>query len=135
MLGDKIGEVSGQVTGMRVLDERRDGSPLVETSFQGTGRILGRDTQELATYIGYQRPDGSFQGEGRGVTMLADGQGASWVGGGVGSVDASGTWQWRGAVYFSTQSDELAPLNAVTTLYEYSQTPDGEITYTLWEWK
>ncbi len=135
MLGDKIGEVEGQIVGMRVLAEQRGGSPVVETSFQGTGRILGHDTQELGTYIGHQRPDGSFLGEGRGATMLANGQGASWTAGGVGSVDETGTWQWRGAVYFETQAEELAPLNTVAAVYEYHQAPDGKMGYTLWEWK
>ncbi len=134
MLGDKIGEVEGQITGVRVLPEEHNGSPMVESSFQGQGRLLGFETQEFGTYIGYRRLDGSFFGEGQGVSMLANGDAAKWKANGVGTIDEMGTWQWRGAVYFETQSDDLSGLNGIAAVYEYHQAADGTVGYTAWEW-
>jgi hypothetical protein len=47
MLGEKIGEHSGKITGQRVL-EVNGGNPTVETSFRATERILGVEATTIA---------------------------------------------------------------------------------------
>jgi hypothetical protein len=57
MLGEKIGEHSGKITGQRML-EVNGGNPTVETSFRATERILGVEATTIATYRAVLRPDG-----------------------------------------------------------------------------
>ena len=57
MLGEKLGELRGKVTGQRVLPS--DGpNPKVETSFEISGALLGADATMLGTYWSAVRPDG-----------------------------------------------------------------------------
>jgi hypothetical protein len=57
MLGEKLGELRGKVTGQRVLPT--DGpNPKVETSFEISGALLGVDATMLGTYWSVVRPDG-----------------------------------------------------------------------------
>ena len=49
MLGDKIGEETGKVTGQRVL--ATDGPPMVETSFQASGSLYGVSHMTIGTYL------------------------------------------------------------------------------------
>jgi hypothetical protein len=83
MLGEKIGEHSGAITGQRVL-QSENGAPKVETSFRANERILGVNAVTIATYWGVLRPDGYIQGEGQGVIMGSGGEMATWTGNGVG---------------------------------------------------
>ena len=58
----------------------------METSFQGSGSILGVDVKETGTYWRVVRPDGTLYGEGQGVMILKDGKMATWTGHGVGTM-------------------------------------------------
>ena len=66
MLGDQVGDLSGRITGQRVLPAEGEGVR-VETSFEGTGSLLGVQNNGMGTYIGIMRADGTIQGEGQGV--------------------------------------------------------------------
>jgi hypothetical protein len=49
MLGEKLVEETGKITGYRVLPS--DGMhPKVEVSFQAAGKILGIDSTDMGTY-------------------------------------------------------------------------------------
>jgi hypothetical protein len=61
MLGEKLGEESGQVTVQRVLPAKGQG-PAVEASFQTSGTLLGVATTDIGTYQSFIRPDGNIQG-------------------------------------------------------------------------
>jgi hypothetical protein len=50
MLGEQIGEDTGQITGMRVLPDDGAG-PKVEVSFQTSGTILGIHESNMGTYV------------------------------------------------------------------------------------
>lgn len=134
MQGEKIGESSGKVTSRRVLPNP-GGAPKMETSFENAGKLLGVDEQEIGTYSSIVRPDGSLYGEGQGVIMGKDGDMASWVGQGVGTIKKDGAVSYRGAVYYQTASPKWTRLNSVAGIFEYEVDPQGNTRSQLWEWK
>ena len=71
MLGEKLGQESGNITSRRVLES--DGPPAVEISFESAGSILGVNHRTIGTYKSVLRPDGTVFGEGQGVVMGAGG--------------------------------------------------------------
>src|SRR6478736_7254136 len=84
MLGEKLGELVGTVTGMRVLPSGV--APQVETSFEVSGDFGGVPTTWLGTYWAKVRPDGSLYGEcpQQGVIMTSTGEVGTWTAAGVG---------------------------------------------------
>ena len=135
MLGDKIGEERGRVTGYRVVRSEGAG-PKVEVAFQAAGKILGVDHSTLGTYTSTMRPDGTVLGEGQGVVMGAGGAMANWVGQGVGKLSGRGqAISYRGAIYYQSASPAWARLNSVAAVFEYDVDEDGNTTANVWEWK
>src|SRR5260370_40858238 len=104
MLGEVVGEESGQTTGFRVLPSEGT-TPTVEVSFQASGTLLGVEETNMGTYSSVVRPDGTLRGAGRGVVMTKDGGMAAWRGGGVGRFTGRGTAvSWGGARYAEAAS-------------------------------
>lgn len=134
MLGERIGGDKGKVTLQRVLPNP-DGPPRVETSFQSAGSLLGVDSTELGTYVATMRADGSVYGEGQGVRMSSQGDTASWVGQGVGTMKKDGSVAYRGAVYWQTASPKWSRLNSIATVFEYEVDAAGNTKSELFEWK
>jgi hypothetical protein len=135
MLGEQIGEVTGQITGMRVLPDEGHGAK-VEVSFQQSGTLLGVHVNDMGTYVSVTRPDGTLFGDGQGVTMTEDGEMATWRGQGVGRFTGrGGAVSYRGAVYFQTTSERLARLNSMAVVFEYETDESGKTTAKDYEWK
>ena len=134
MLGEKIGEMIGKVTGQRVLPNSGGGAKM-ETSHQTSGKILGVDASETATYWSVMRPDGTLYGEGNGIVMGKDGESATWVGQGVGTLGQGGAVSFRGGVYFQSASPKWSRLNKVASVYEYDVDAQGNSRTHVWEWK
>jgi hypothetical protein len=134
MIGDRIGEVIGQVTGMRVLPAR-NGMPVMEISFQQAGELYGIHVTEMGTYESVNLPDGRLSGKGRGVLMTPDGDTVSWDGYGTGKFTGSGRVSWRGSLHYRTTSARLARLNDIVGMFEYEVDEAGKTTGSLWEWK
>lgn len=135
MLGEQIGEETGQITGMRVLPDDGAG-PRVEVSFQANGTLLGIHVSDMGTYESVARPDGTLFGDGQGVIMGENGEMVSWRGQGVGKFTGHGTAvSWRGAVYFQTTSEALARLNGVAGIFEYETDESGKSEDKTYEWK
>ena len=134
MLGEKIGGISGKITGQRVLPNL-GGDPKMETSFQASGSILGTAIKDTGTYCTLVRPDGTQYGEGQGVMVTNDGEMATWTGHGVGVMNKDGTASYRGAIYFQTMPARLSRLNKVAVLFEYQVDPEGNTHSDYWEWK
>jgi hypothetical protein len=136
MLGDKVGELRGKVTGRRVLPP--DGpAPKVETSFEIAGALLGIEATMLGTYWSTIRPDGTLYGEcpQQGLVMTAGGDLGPWSGAGVGRfVDPGGAVNFRGAIYFHGATGALACLNEVAVLYEWEIDAQGNGQAAFWEW-
>jgi hypothetical protein len=71
MLGEQYAQVSGKITGQRVLDVE---GPTIETSVSVTGTMKGVPVQEMLTIIGTPTTEkGVIHGLGKGVvTALGD---------------------------------------------------------------
>ncbi len=134
MLGDKLGEETGKVTVRRVLPSQGAG-PMMETSFQAEGSILGVGHRTTGTYTSTLRPDGSLIGSGQGVVMNVEGGAASWVGQGVGVIGKDGSVRYRGAIFYQTAFPKWARLNSVAATFEYNVDAQGNTKAQMWEWK
>ncbi len=134
MLGEKIMEHSGKITGQKVLPSD-GGSPKVETSFQANEKVLGVEATTLATYLAVARPDGTLHGQGQGVVMTKDGEVATWTGQGIGKFTGGGGVSWRGAIFYQTASKKLARLNGMVAVFEYEVDGNGNTRGSAWEWK
>lgn len=88
MLGDKLGESSGKLGGMRVLPSEGQ-QVYLEASFQGQGTLLGQTISDVGTYRQTLR-GGALHGEGHVVMLTPDGAIADWIGGGVGKPTGPG---------------------------------------------
>ena len=129
MLGEQIGEVTGQITGTRVLPDQGAG-PMVEVSWQTSGTLLGAHiVSALATSVSVTRPDGTLFGDGQGIAWTDQGEVVTWRGQGVGHFTGHGTAQsWRGALYYQATSQRLAQLNGIAGVYEFEIDQNGKTT-------
>ena len=134
MQGEKIGEESGKVTSQRVLPNP-DGSPKMETSFQASATLLGVKATNRGTYWSVVRPSGALYGEGQGIVIGEEGDMATWIGQGVGTMKKDGSVSYRGAVYYQTSSAKWSPLNSVAAIFEYEVDAQGNSRSQFWEWK
>ena len=128
MLGDLIGEFTGRNTVYRVLSDGK-----VETSNQGTGKILGMDAFVMSTAVATVA-NGVFMGEINSLISTMDGSTATLKGNAV-------SWQGekggitRAASIQMTQSEKLMRLNKVVLLHEYETDEMGNWKGKIWEWK
>jgi hypothetical protein len=135
MLGEQIGEATGQITGTRVLPDEGAG-PRVEVSFQDSGTLLGIHGTNMGTYVSVARPDGTLFSDGQGIAMTDEGEVVTWRGQGVVRPTGHGmATSSRGAVYCQTTSERLARLNGIALLFEVEADESGKITTRSWEWK
>jgi hypothetical protein len=134
MLGEKIGGESGKVISQRVLPNP-GGAPKMETSFRANGSLLGTNTTDTGTYCAVVRPDGTLYGEGQGVVIGEDGEMATWIGQGVGTIKKGGAVSYRGAIYCQTSSPRWSRLNSVAAVFEYEVDGQGNTRSEIWEWK
>ncbi len=89
MLGDLIGESSGRITGVRILETAADQSKL-EVNFQGQGKLDNVPFNAMCTYWQEFRPEGVVYGEGDVLLITADGERLWWKGFGVGKLIGQG---------------------------------------------
>jgi hypothetical protein len=134
MQGDKIGEESGKVTSRRVLPNP-DGSPKMETTAQSDLTLLGVKATNTVTYWSVARPDGTLYGEGQGIVMSKEGDLATFIGQGVGTIKKDGAVSFRGAVYYQSTSQKWSRLNSVAAIFEHEVDAEGNVRSQLWEWK
>ncbi len=137
MLGEKLGELHGKITGYRVLPADGD-RPKVETSLEISGTLLETEITLMGTYYSVVRADGSLYGEcpWQGVLMTKDGEVGTWAGSGVGRFTGDGKGcSFRGPLYFQINSQKLARLNQVCAIYEWEVDGNDNADLGLWEWK
>ena len=134
MLGEKIGEETGHVKLQRVLPNP-GGIPKMETTLEATGSILGVAHKTTGTYTSMLRPDGTVYGEGVGLVMGKEGEMASWVGQGVGTLKKDGSISYRGSIYYQSPSPKWARLNAMASVFEYEVDAQGATRSQIFEWK
>jgi hypothetical protein len=135
MLGDKIGEETGQITVQRVVADEHGLPPVVETTFRASGTLLGIAVNDMGTYAGRLRADGTLRGTGQGVLMSPDGSHATWEGQGVGQFTDDGGVRWVGAIFYTSDSPGFAALRGVAGVFEFTSDQSGAVTGNLWAWK
>ena len=107
----------------------------METSLQSAGTLLGVNDTQTVTYWSVIRPDGTVYGEGQGIAMSKEGDVATFVGHGVGTIKKDGAVSYRGAVYYQTSSPRWSRLNSVAAIFEHEVDPQGNARAQFWEWK
>ena len=136
MLGEKMGDFRGRITGQRILQS--DGLvPKFETSAETSGTILGIEAKVMATYWSVLRPDGHLYGEcpDQGVVITKDGETATYRASGLGKASGQGSAvSFRGMAYFQTRSQKLARLNEVAFAFEWDVDEHGDGRWQLWAW-
>jgi hypothetical protein len=140
VLGEKIGEEQGKVTGRRVLKAEDPRYLKMEVSFEGQTTIFGIQGVDMGTYTVFERIAGQLYGEGQGMIMTADGDGVIWNGHGVGRMDANGTMFIAASITYQTDSYQtdsakLSRLNGVLGVIEYQSDMQGNIRSAGYEWK
>lgn len=123
-----IGEFKGKNTVYRVLPDGK-----IETSGQGTGKIMGVDAMILFTTVGVMS-SGLFTGEGNGVITTMAGDTVSLKMSSVGWPSGNGGVS-RGASTQTTSSEALMRLNKSICLHEYKTDMTDNWTGKIWEWK
>ena len=132
MLGDQIGEETGKVLVIRVLDS----SPLkAEVSIHTHGKLLGNDYQGRATYTSTMQPGGFLYGEGHGIYLTPGGDVATWIGQGTGKLKPGGGASYRGALHFRNATGKLQKLAGTVAVFEYETDANDNATAKFWEWK
>jgi hypothetical protein len=128
MLGELIGEFKGKNIGWRVLPDGK-----IETTAQGTGKILGKDAFVLSTSVG-SMANGVFMGDVTTVFTTIEGENVTAKGVAVGYPSGYGG-ATRAASIHMTQSEKLARLNKVVGMHEYETDMQDNWTGKIWEWK
>lgn len=105
----------------------------METSGQGTGKILGIDAFIAFTTVGAML-NGIFTGEGNGLITTMAGDTIMLKMNSVGYPSGNGGIS-RGASIQMTQSQNLIRLNKVICLHEYETDLNDNWTGKIWEWK
>ncbi len=130
MQGEKLGEASGQITGVRVLPAGK-----LEVSFQGRGMVLGHDMSEAGTYVQAIRRPGVLYGEGRTIGITAEGSSYAWEGFGVGKpVGPPPAAKFGTAGSFPEATGDLERLMNVAAIIEYEVDADRNYHWIAYEW-
>jgi hypothetical protein len=134
MSGNLIGEFKGKATGYRVTEILMNG-PKIEASFRQTGKLLGVDAFDMATYWSIMTAPDVMYGEGQGVVRSMSGEMASYRGTGTAKMMSGGMPVWRGALYLQSPTPKWGVLNGVAVVYEYELDANDNTHVRLWEWK
>lgn len=132
MLGDLIGEETGKVVVIRVLESA---ALKAEVSIHTHGKLLGTDYQGRTTYTSTMQPGGFLYGEGHGAYLAAGGDVATWTGQGTGKLKPGGGVSYRGALHFRNATGKLAKLAGTVGVFEYETDANDNTTAKVWEWK
>ena len=137
MIGDKIGEEHGRVTGRRILPGDDPRYVKMEVSYEAQGTLFGIKGMDLGTFTVYERVPGQMYGQGQGIVMTESGESAIWNGGGVGAPTGQGMGvRFAAAVtYQADPKGKLARLNGVVGMVEYTEDGDGKVHIVETEWK
>lgn len=137
MLGEKIQESRGKVTGQRFLRGGDYRYLEMEVTIQESGTLFGQEVTNLGSYTAFERVPGQLYGEGQGLIATADGQSAIWNGHGVGRMTGDGmAMSFRYSLAFQAPGDgKLSRLNGVLVVGEHEVDASGNTQTVSWEWK
>lgn len=134
MIGEMIGELTGKISGQRVV-HCHGGETKLERTIESKGKILGVDVTFVATMKLKDRWQGGTEAEGNGMLMTAKGEKVILHGSGI-SVPGKGPgMSQRGVRYAQTTAPSLSRLNNVAIVFEIEVMPDGTVRDKMWEWK
>jgi hypothetical protein len=123
-----IGEFKGKNTSYRVLPDGK-----LETSSQGTGKILGTEAFVLSTAVG-SMANGVFMGETTSIITTKDGDALMMKGTAVGYPSGNGGTT-RAATIQMTQAQKLIQLKKTVCLQEFETDMTDNWTGKIWQWK
>ena len=129
MLGELIGEFKGKNTGWRVLPDGK-----VETTAQGTGKLLGMDVWMVSTTVGTMA-NGVFMGDVNSMMTTMTGDLVMMKGNAVAWSTGNGGGTTRVATIHTTTAQKLARLNKVIGMYEIDTDMENNFSGKIWEWK
>lgn len=137
MLGEQIGDLTGKVTGTRVLPGEDYRYVKMEVSIQQSGQVCGVEAVDIATYTVFERVPGQLYGEGQGITESPIGEGAIWNGHGIGKMAGKGmAMSFRYSIaYQAGASGKFARLKDVLVIGEHEVDENGNTQTKFWEWK
>jgi hypothetical protein len=135
MLGPKIGEEHGRVTGRRILPGDDYRYVKMELTFETEATILGHQGMQMGTYTIFERVPGQLYGEGQGIFMTSEGDSAIWNGHGVGRMTGDGVGASFAAAVAFQASGKLTDLNGMLVLVEHTTDNEGNAHSNLYEWK
>jgi hypothetical protein len=133
MLGEKVGDVRGQIITTRVLGDDGAGARM-ESTDQGIGTLYGIQVTQTVTYVGTLRPNGTISGHANGIVMAENGDAGTFTSHGVGTFVRPGVTKWRGTLCYEA-TGELTRLNGIAVLFEYEIDESGKSEGHLYEWK
>ncbi len=136
MLGKKIGEENGKVTGTRIIPGTDNKFVKMETSFQSQITLYGIKGSNIGTYVSYGRGGGQIYSEDSGIIVTTTGDGLIWNGHGVAQMTGKGMGvKVAFSIAIQTDSKKLAGLNNILVIGEHETDEKGNAHSTLWEWK
>jgi hypothetical protein len=135
LLGEKIGEEHGKVSGRRILPGDDDVRWVtMEISVEMKMTVLGQSGMNAGTYTVVERGPGQIYGKGQGIFMMEDGQAAIWNGHGVAHLDDAGGMHVAASIAFQTTSEKLAKLNSMLVLVEHRTDTQNNAHSEFYEW-
>ncbi|MGD9932898.1 MAG: hypothetical protein AB7T37_04195 [Dehalococcoidia bacterium] len=136
MLGEKLGEFKGRVTGTRILPGDDYRYVKMEVSIEEQGSILGVPVTDVATFVSYARSGGQMYAEGQGIMISAEGESAIWNGHAVGHPTGDGmAISLRFSIAFQAGEGKLSALNDYLVIGEFESAADGTIKTSAWAWQ
>lgn len=135
MLGDKLGETTGRVTGTRVLPGDDYRYVKMEVTIRENGQLCGVNTTDIGTYTVFERVPGQLYGQGQGI-FETEGEGAIWNGHGISKMGGGMEMSFRFSIAVQAGSTgKFARLKDVLVIGEHEVDGDGNTKTTFWEWK
>ena len=67
--------------------------------------------------------------------MGKEGDVATFIGQGVGTIKKDGSVSFRGALYYQSSSPKWSRLNSVAAIFEHEVDSAGNVQLQSWEWK
>jgi len=136
VLGEKLGELTGRTTGVRVLPGDDYRYIKLEVSIEEHGSIVGVPVTDIGTFVSYERSGGQMYAEGQGIMISSEGESAIWNGHGVGHPTGDGMgMSIRFSIAFQAGEGKLSALNGCLVIGEFESAGDGTLKSTVWAWQ
>lgn len=128
-------ELSAKVDSTRTLPPI-EGRTRFESTYIGTGQLLGHAVKHVVTYISEEHKTGSHTGTGQAsITTLDGASSASYVGwGAVVREEGASAWKWRAYFVFRSVSPAFAEWNGSILDAEITVHDDGRVTQRVEPW-